>query len=92
MELAIENETFEHSKRGMNSVLNLKTTWTTRNFLNYRTHFSSTVADWYNSLYEESKNTLRIIETLVVMLKKLRKKIKTEFIGAKLHFEEKVRE
>ena len=39
-------EIFEHWKRGMNSVLNLNTTWTTTNFLNYIDHsFSGTVTD-----------------------------------------------
>ena len=43
-------EIFEHWKRGMNSVLNLNTTWTAANFLNYIEHnFSGTVADWYDS-------------------------------------------
>ena len=55
-------EIFEHWKRGMNSVLNLNTTWTARNFLNYIEHnFSSTVADCYDSLNEDGKNALRII-------------------------------
>ena len=39
-------EIFEHWKRGMNSVVNLNTTWTIENFLNYIKHdFSGTVAD-----------------------------------------------
>ena len=48
----------------MNSVLNLNTTWTMANFLNYIEHsFSGTVVDWYDSLSEDGKNTLRMIET-----------------------------
>ena len=39
-------EIFEHWKRGMNSVLNLNTTWIAENFLNYIEHsFFGTVAD-----------------------------------------------
>jgi len=46
----------------MNSILNLNSTWTAANFLNYIEHsFSSTVADWYDSLSEDVKNTLKMI-------------------------------
>ena len=84
---------FEHWKRGMNSVLNLNTTWIATNFLNYIEHsFSSTVADWYNSLNEDGKNTLRIMETPAAMFKNLCKEIETKFIGAKLDSKEKARE
>jgi len=39
-------ELFAHWKRGMNSVLNLNTIWTTVNFLNYSEHsFLGTVTD-----------------------------------------------
>ena len=77
----------------MNSVLNLNITWATTNFLNYIEHsFSSTVADQYDLLTEEGKNTLRIMETPAVMFKNLCKEIETEFIGAKPDSEEKVRE
>ena len=56
-------EIFEHWKRGMPSVLNLNTTLTTRNFLNNIEHsFSVIVVNWYDSLNEEGKNTLRIME------------------------------
>jgi len=37
------------------------------------------------------KNILRMTETPAAMFKKLCKEIKTEFIGAKLDFEEKAR-
>ena len=48
----------------MKSVLNLYTTWTAVNFLNYIEHsFSGTVVDWYDSLSEDGKNTLRTMET-----------------------------
>jgi len=86
-------EIFEHWKRGMNSVLNLNTTWTVVNFLTYIEYsFSGTVADWYDSLNEEGKKELRIMETQKVMFKKLCKEIEIEFIGSKLDSEEKTRE
>jgi len=69
----------------MCNVLNLNTTWTIANFLNCIKHsFSDTVADWYDSLTEEGKNTLRMMETPATMFKSLCKEIKIEFIGAKL--------
>jgi len=68
----------------MNSVLILNTTWTAVNFLNYIEHFFRTVADWYDSLNEEGKNELRIMETPEATFKKLCKEIKIEFIGSKL--------
>jgi len=69
-------EIFKHLKRGMNSAPNLNTTWTATNFLNYIDHsFSKTVADWYDSLNEEGKNKLRIMETPEAMFKKLCKEI-----------------
>jgi len=38
-------EIFDHWKRGMNSIVNLNTTWIARNFLNYIEHtFSNTIA------------------------------------------------
>ena len=77
----------------MNSVLNLNTTWTTANFLNYIEHsFSGTVADWYDSLSEDGKNTLRVMETPAAMFRSLCKEIETKFVGAKLDSEEKARE
>ena len=79
---------FEQWKRGMNSVLNLNTTWTAVNFHS----FSGTVADWYDSLSEDGKNTLRTMETPVAMFKSLCKEIETEFIGAKIDSKEKARE
>ena len=83
-------EIFEHWKRGMNSVLNLNITWTAANFLNYIEHsFSGTVADWYDSLNEEGKNELRMMETPEATVKTLFKEIEIEFIGSKLDFEEK---
>ena len=77
----------------MNSILNLNTTWTATNFLNYIEHsFSGTVADWYDSLSEDGKNTLRTMETLAAMFRSLCKEIEIEFIGAKIDSEEKARE
>jgi len=74
----------------MNSVLNLNTTWNAANFLNYIEHsFSGIVADWYDSLNEEGKNELRIIETPEAMFKKLCKEIEIEFVGSKLNSKEK---
>ena len=76
----------------MNSVLNLNTTWTTANFLNYIEHgFSETIADWQDSLSEEGKNKLRMMETLEIVFKKLCKEIEIEFINPKLDSEEKDR-
>jgi len=86
-------EIFEHWKRCMNSILNLNTTWTAANFLNYIEHnFSGTIADWYDSLTEDGKTTLRMMETPTAMFENLCKEIENEFIVAKLDFEEKVRE
>ena len=86
-------EIFEHWKRGINNVLNLNTTWTAANFLNYIEHsFSGTVADWYDSLSEDSKNTPRTMETPAALFRSLCKEIETEFIGAKIDSEEKARE
>jgi len=77
----------------MNSILNLNTIWAVENFLNYIEHsFSDTVADWYDSLTEDGKNTLRIMEIPAAMFKNLCKEIKIKFIGAKFDFEEKARE
>ena len=76
---------------GINSVLNLNTALSTKNFLNYiEDSFSATVADCYDSLDEKCKNALRMMETPGVMLKKLWKEIEIEFNGAKLGFEKKV--
>ena len=76
----------------MNSILNLNTTWPAANFLNYIEHsFSGTVADWYNSLSEDSKNALRMMETPIAMFRSLYKEIETEFIEAKCDSEEKAR-
>jgi len=73
----------------MNTALNLNTTWTTKNFLNYIENiFSATVADWYDSLDEKDKTVLRMMKTPAVMFKKLHKEIKIELIGAKLGSEE----
>jgi len=59
MKLKIVKKYLNIEKKGMNSVLNLNTTWTARNFLNYIKHsFSGTVADCYDSLNEEGKNEL----------------------------------
>ena len=74
----------------MNSVLNLNTAQTVANFLNYIEHsFFGTVADWYDSLSEDGKNTLRTMETPVAMFRSLCKEIETEFIGTKVDSEEK---
>ena len=77
----------------MNNILNLNTTWIAANFLNYiEHHFSSIVADWYESLNEDGKNTLRMMETLAAMFKNLCNEIETEFIRAELDSEGKARE
>jgi len=77
----------------MNSILNLNTTWTAVNFLNYIEHsLSCTIGDWYDSLTEGGKNELRMMDTPAVMFKNLCKEIETEFIGAKLDSKEKARE
>ena len=77
----------------MNCILNLNTTWTTANFLNYIEHsHSDTVADWYDLLSEDGKNALKVMETANAMFRNLCKEIETEFIGAKLDSEEKARE
>ena len=63
---------FENWKRGMNSVLNLNTTWTAGNLLNYIEHiFSITIVDWYDSLDEDGKNVLRTMETPVCYVQKI---------------------
>ena len=52
----------------MNCILNLNTTWTAANFLNYiKYSFFGIVADWYDLLNEESKNILRTMEILVAV-------------------------
>ena len=85
-----KEEIFEHYKIGMTSILNLNTSWTAANFLNYIKHsFSCTIADWCDSLHEDGKNTLRMMETPATMFKNLFKEIKTQFIIAKLDSEEK---
>jgi len=85
-----KEEIFKHWKRVMHSVLNLNTIWATENFLNNIKHsFSGTTVNWYESLNEEEKHTLRIVEVPEAMFKRLCKEIKIEFIGAKLDFEEK---
>ena len=69
----------------MNSLLNLNTTWTVGNFLNYIEHiFSSTVANWYHSLDEEYKKVLRVMGTPIAMFKKSFKEIETKLIGLNL--------
>ena len=61
----------------MNSVLNLNIIWTAASFLNYIEHsFSDTVADLYDSLSEDEKNTLRVMETTTAMFRNLCKELK----------------
>ena len=56
----------------MNSALSLNNTWIAANFINYIEHsFSGTVVDWYDSLTEDGKNTLRMMETPAAMFKNL---------------------
>ena len=77
----------------MNSVLNLNTSWIAANFPNYIEHsLCGTVADQYNLLNENDKNTLRMMEIPTAMIKNLCKEIETEFIRAKLNSKEKARE
>ena len=71
----------------------MNTTWTAANFLNYIEHsFSGTAADWYNTLNEDGKNELRVMESPEAMFRKICKEIEIEFIGSKLDSEEKTRE
>jgi len=68
----------------------LNTTCTAKNFQNDIEHsFTGTIAGLYDSLDEERKKVLRMIEIPGVMSKKLCKEIKIEFIDAELDFEEK---
>jgi len=53
---------------------------------------SGIVADWYDSLNENRKYVLRMMEPPAATFKNLCKKIKTEFIGVKLDSKEKPRE
>ena len=54
----------------MNSILNQNTTRSAMNFQNYIEHgFSGTVVDWYDSLSEDGKNTLRMMKTPVAVQK-----------------------
>ena len=77
----------------MNSILNLTATWTAGNFLNYIEYsFSGIVANWYDSLSKDGKNTLRVMEIPAAIFRNLCKEIETEFIGAKLNSKEKARE
>jgi len=56
----------------MNSILNVNTTLTTTKFLNYIEHsFFGTIADWYDSLNKNGKNTLRVMETTAAMFQNL---------------------
>ena len=74
----------------MNSVLNLNTTQTTANLWNCIEYsLSGTVVDWYDSLSENSKNILRMMETSATMFRNLCKETETEFIGVKLDFKGK---
>ena len=67
----------------MNSILNINSIQTTKNFLNYIEHrFSGTIAGGYNLLGEKGKSVLRMRETLTAMFKKLCREIKIEFIRA----------
>ena len=62
----------------MNSILNLNSTWTAITFLNSIEHsFSGFIVDWYGSLNEDGKNTLRMMETPAAMFKNLDSKEKT---------------
>ena len=77
----------------MNSVLNLNTTCTMTNFLNYIEHsFFGTVADWDDSLSEDGKNILRMMKIPAAMFRSLCKEIEIEFIRAKIDSEEKAQE
>ena len=59
--------------------MDLNTTWTTTNFLNYIEHsFACPLVDWYDSLIEEGKNILRMMETPAVIFKNLYKDIETD--------------
>jgi len=93
MESPIEKEYLNIGKGSVNSVLNLNTTWTAVNFLNYIYHiFSGTIVDWYGSLDKDNKNVLRMIESPPPMFKKLCKEIKTKFIRTKFDSKGSTRE
>jgi len=56
----------------MKSVLNLNTMLIARNFLNYIKHsFSDNIADGCDSLDEEGKNALRMMETPATIFKRI---------------------
>ena len=75
----------------MNSILNLKTTWTIGNFLNNIEHnFSSTIAKWHDSLNEDGQNALIMMKTPAATFKNLRKEIETEFMRDNLILKKKL--
>ena len=52
--------------------MNLNTIWADGNLLNYSEHsYFGTVTDLYNSLYEQGKNVLRMMEAPATMFKKI---------------------
>jgi len=74
----------------MNSVLNLNTIWTAGNFLNYIEHsFLGIVTDWYDSLNEEAKKELRMMETPEVMFKNYVRKLKLNLLALNLILKKK---
>ena len=61
----------------MNSILNLNPTSTAGKILNYIEHsFYSAAVDWYDSLNEDSKNTLRMMKMPTAMFKIYARKLK----------------
>ena len=54
----------------MNSILNLNTTWVAANILTYIEHsFSDMIANYYDSLNDDSKNGLKMMETSAAIMK-----------------------
>ncbi|XP_021746677.1 uncharacterized protein LOC110712520 [Chenopodium quinoa] len=77
-------------KKGMSSVLNLNTEWTSENFLNYIEHsLYGCVEDWYDGIEEEVKTVLRASESPTRMFRQLCQYIEIEFIGPRADPNEK---
>ena len=69
-------------KKSMMSVLNMNPEWRSENFLNYIEHsMYGIVADWYEGIDEETKETLRAIEPPDVMFRQFCKVLEYEFVG-----------
>ena len=63
-------EVLDFWKKSMMSVLNMNLEWRSVNFLNYIEHsLYGIVADWYEGIDEETKETLRAVEPPDVMVR-----------------------